>query len=1464
MAVLRSVAKTDTFEIQRQKINLIAQDVYDVQTTVGEGGFSLSNGSVTSPSLFFTNQPSVGIYKGIGKSLNLASNGKGIVSFEEDFITAFQDIRSLISSIPTGTSGVTISNSGSNYNSGTYTNVPLTGGSGNSAYSTVTVSPMNGSVTSDGIRYVGGTYTNVPLTGGSGSGAQATIVVSPFGGNVSNQGSGGSTTSTFTNVALTGGGGSGLLATVVTSQLPGGSIVVSSVTITNFGSGTYAVGNILSASSGSIGGVTGFQYTLTGVGEVSSVTITNGGSGYIAGDILSASSANLGGSGTGFQYTVNKLNFVSSVEITNGGDGYVTGDVLSVRNYELYPTVIKYVKLEATQLLSFSGTYPTSGFAVNSNLTFNGQTRRIVKVFTSGPDITAVSVDATSGSIPFPGAGQTATSGGQSATVSSSSSALNYYFSDTENPNNASDWTNIPDFTFRRNERYLFIQKASSNNTHPLRFSITRDGFHTSGGVTYNGSEVNYDYVFPGAIYTIEIIPDSNTPSTLYYFCGEGITDPFNNHLDEGGFDNKEGVITVSGSITPSLGSGFQLVLGNITEEQNVLIERTGNTSIKDLTATTGLFSQNLTCQQNFSLSGDLTIGVTKLTVDSSTGDTYIDGDLEVNGELNFLNDASLGGTLYIDSINNRVSINRDPDTTPLTYDLEIDGSLYNSDNSVFSAQSGTYTRIGSGLSGTEKLQVGGSIYSSEKFLGSTAATLQNPQYSFSANTRHGIHFNDVDKETSIVSSNGKLLGFKSNQIDFYRNTNFNVTEITEINLNGGSGYTDGTYNGILLTGGTGNGAAANVIVAFSLPIGSISTVNNISAADPLKDVGIYTVYQGDYTTIGDGEYAVFEITIDGTGAASVVIIEGGRKFSIGDTVTVPGNVFTSLNILQSPQDVTFTVNSLTSNPGAGYTDATYENVPLTGGSGTGAFATIVVESGVVTEAIVTNAGTGYVVGNTLSFSHTSLQAIVNGSPITSVSPTTTASLKIEKLGTISKVDIINYGDGYIVGDVLQFNNIAGSPTSTASLSIEAVSSTTTITIDKNLGNITALTLKTTGSGINVDDVLSIDSNNISSLNNSDIIISPGSSSRLLSVSGTGGIKLPVGNSTNRPAATTAGIVRYNTQTSQYEGSNGTNFISLGGVRDVDGNTYIIAEEETGANDNILYFFNDNYNSARLNRTELELVTSTTISSKDTDGKFKWKANTAYSLNAFVYHETNLYQVTTAGTTESVAPSHTTGSATNGTVTLNYIGDTYGDLTLKAKNINLNGGLTLSSALKLYSLSNNLVFENSDNSFKFAFGNISGVPDVALSISNAGQLRVNKNFDTSNPENNINVIDYTAKFIELDDVKIQTSDLTLTRGATDSGNITAYNPSNSKGAKIIMVAENTTTGDSHIVEYNIISKGTDIYVNEYGNLDTGIEQYSVVWNFDPSNNIQGSITLNNSLTAGNVVIITSSITQIKK
>ena len=46
-----------------------------------------------------------------------------------------------------------------------------------------------------------------------------------------------------------------------------------------------------------------------------------------------------------------------------------------------------------------------------------------------------------------------------------------------------------------------------------------------------------------------------------------------------------------------------------------------------------------------------------------------------------------------------------------------------------------------------------------------------------------------------------------------------------------------------------------------------------------------------------------------------------------------------------------------------------------------------------------------------------------------------------------------------------------------------------------------------------------------------------------------------------------------------------------------------------------------------------------------------WTANRSFSVNDLVYFARQKYKCTVAGVTSSVAPTHTTGTATDGTVT---------------------------------------------------------------------------------------------------------------------------------------------------------------------------------------------------------------------
>lgn len=75
-----------------------------------------------------------------------------------------------------------------------------------------------------------------------------------------------------------------------------------------------------------------------------------------------------------------------------------------------------------------------------------------------------------------------------------------------------------------------------------------------------------------------------------------------------------------------------------------------------------------------------------------------------------------------------------------------------------------------------------------------------------------------------------------------------------------------------------------------------------------------------------------------------------------------------------------------------------------------------------------------------------------------------------------------------------------------------------------------------------------------------------------LIVSTTGSLTVPVGTTAERPDPSAAGMVRYNTDQTSFEGYNGAAWASLGGVKDVDQDTYIDAESAPTADEDRLSF----------------------------------------------------------------------------------------------------------------------------------------------------------------------------------------------------------------------------------------------------------------------------------------------------
>jgi len=94
---------------------------------------------------------------------------------------------------------------------------------------------------------------------------------------------------------------------------------------------------------------------------------------------------------------------------------------------------------------------------------------------------------------------------------------------------------------------------------------------------------------------------------------------------------------------------------------------------------------------------------------------------------------------------------------------------------------------------------------------------------------------------------------------------------------------------------------------------------------------------------------------------------------------------------------------------GSGYTSGTYNNVPLTGGTGTGATATIVVVGGIVTSVTIIDGGLGYTAADSLSASTTIIGAgTLFAVPVATVATTTTYSAPDSEMAVEQSLNIID------------------------------------------------------------------------------------------------------------------------------------------------------------------------------------------------------------------------------------------------------------------------------------------------------------------------------------------------------------------------------------------------------------------------------------------------------------------------
>ncbi|MFH1979210.1 MAG: hypothetical protein ABII97_02415, partial [Patescibacteria group bacterium] len=180
------------------------------------------------------------------------------------------------------------------------------------------------------------------------------------------------------------------------------------------------------------------------------------------------------------------------------------------------------------------------------------------------------------------------------------------------------------------------------------------------------------------------------------------------------------------------------------------------------------------------------------------------------------------------------------------------------------------------------------------------------------------------------------------------------------------------------------------------------------------------------------------------------------------------------------------------------------------------------------------------------------------------------------------------YNSAYIAGDLEVDGTIYGSTSFTNSSTTQLTVSdylwigdedADNLDIRAGIWNLTSIATTT----VAMSNGLNFDSNTFVIDPVSDRIgVGTSTPSVALSIDSTDAVVLPAGTTAQRPGVGLNGMIRYNTENSTFEGYGASNWSGLGGVIDVDQDTYILAESSSGADEDVLFFYTNNVERARL------------------------------------------------------------------------------------------------------------------------------------------------------------------------------------------------------------------------------------------------------------------------------------------
>ena len=1409
-----NVARTDTFETQRQKINQIGDILSNISaggSDLQTGNLKLGDGTKAVPSLSFISDSTLGLYRPDNSQIGFVSDGKDLVRFETEKFYTFQDLfvrkKTLI------TAGLSITDEGQNYDTGSYDDINVIGGSGTGGSLNIAVEAFGGSISSNGSNYLTGVYSDIPMVStGSGTGVTATFATPEPTFVIQSPGSG-YTDGVYSSINVV---SSGLgIDTQISLEFSGGALT--DITVENVGS-KHAAGDTFSVPNSELlyldevtqqevqSGGAGATIAISGnpnVIDAATFEFLTKGEGHAVGDDLTTpgsqtQTANLPGSVAGLSATLGTgttLTLTSTAGILAGmnviqlsGDGALASD-----------TTVASVTNSTTLVLSAAP--EVAGSAV---LDFSSTSVSSIVL----PDVTSVVL------------GSLISGGGYSGEITGIDLELG-------------EVSITPDSTNAQNNVTFTIDPPYGTGSG-FNFDINAVGVVSEIGVNAEGN----GYAVGD---TLAVNPaDLTQPISVYVsvFAGQEVSIGSAIPLSVG--DN------VNTYTPPDSEAGTPAQYGPDLE----VIAITGGSN-NAVTAFVCSAAEDLGVDAEFVINGG---GTVYTSTGSVTKNLYYSGFDEDNQTL------QPDLTLYVGSKYRFIQSDGSSGEHPISFSQHPDGTQniitgvtadLDSASTSITVSDATGILVGMGVSvagGDGAIDIGTTV---ESVVGTTVTLSEAP-----ATSGVGTELSFVGIElTSGVTSNddGKTIEITELTPDplyYYCPNHTGMGGEHSIDPNNPKVF--GSDFEVTLTE-----VGIDDVIKFEVSTGNTTTkaiTSETGAIDELTSATSVTSPLVNATDVVAGKLsATAGQDLEFETAADIVAIGQNLTFNnivmnyTNSSITAAGDIKTN-TVLNVNDVLTINQNVIGTNassnldlaPGLGKTARVDTNTAFRLPVGNTSERPTIQESGQIRFNSETNQYEGYSATNS---SWSSLGGVRDLDGDTTILAEESVGTDDDTLWFLNDNNITlkldrNYLDFFFVKEIKSTKQ--GLPSFNKWVANVAVTAGQYLKYGLNLfevtvGGITAgpgsppldnsgtaftngtATLQWTQLAVApltiaeveefrigptepiplvVNGDLRLAGNKIST-DVSDLVIQPNGLQKVVINSPTS-LVLPVGDN-NSKGNPIQGSVRYNTDDSQFEGYNGAQWGGLGGVKDIDQDTFIQAETAPGADEDTLFFKNANNETLRLNDQKLVFNYIDTLES-ETSNVFNFVASTI-----------------TFGTQ---------------------------DVTLD----NTAAGETL-----LFSSKNN-----------FDIGLSAGLTtDPLIRLTNTGKIFYNTSFGLGNFQG-LELLNEDLSKFELSHLKTHTSKITLVKGTVDSSSTILYDPAVAVSAQVELVAHNQQTGHKEFIQFTVIDNGTDIYRTEIGNVKTGQELIASTFDFDASNKVRVTYTVDSNLINGNNVEITVVTTVIKR